>query len=278
MENKPTLSFCSTCMNRANTLQATLVDNLDCLSKYSHQVELCLVNFIKDKEGLELHQWISNLGQHPNLKYYVSVDLNFWHASIAKNTSQLNATGNYLINLDCDNYIDAKTIERLLNLSPAALSNTIYSGFRGRIQKKWRPWKKKNLRLRYKFVRNNDGYDGSFGNIGLPKSLFHKIGGYDQSLPPMGGQDADLLKRAVTLRPTSQLLQIPVANMPLQNKKTDGLVNTENPQANWNRYNEITTQKSQWALETDTLTANKNCAIGVNSYNGYNIDPSLLTI
>ena len=40
-------------MNRLPQLQATLPKNIDLLKDYNGQVELLLVNFIKDEEGLQ---------------------------------------------------------------------------------------------------------------------------------------------------------------------------------------------------------------------------------
>jgi hypothetical protein len=93
----------------------------------------------------------------------------------------------------------------------------------------------------------------------------------------MGGQDADLIKRAIALQPSVNLLQIPIKAMPLQNKKSDGLTHTHHPEADWNSYNEITTQKSLWALTSNTLTANQDGPVGVKVHNGYDIDRSILT-
>ena len=261
-------------MNRLPQLQATLPRNLDLLENYHDQVELLLVNFIKDKEGLKIHDWILSLGANKNLKYLVSTDLKYWHASIAKNTSHTNATGSYLINLDSDNFIDKKAIDTLLSLEKKTLSNTIYTGFTGKIIKKWRPWRKKNLRIRYKFIRDssriNRGYDGSYGNVGISKELFKKLGGYNQALPPMGGQDADLIKRAISIDLT-RLLQIPIQKAAITNTKMEGLANTEHPDADWSNYNTISETVTNEALHNDCLTANLNISIGSLVKNGYEL-------
>lgn len=260
-------------MNRLPQLQATLPKNIDLLKDYNGQVELLLVNFIKDEEGHKIHKWILSLEKRRNLKYLVSFDLEYWHASMAKNTSHTNATGSYLINLDSDNFIDRKAIDTLLSLEKKNLSKTIYTGFTGQIIKKWRPWKKKNFRTRYKFIRDSNrtdrGYDGSYGNIGLSKKLFQKLGGYNQSLPPMGGQDADLIKRAIAIRPNLRLLQIPIEIGALPNTKSEGLINTENPDANWAEYNKKTDLITQNSLSNNTLTVNRDTHIGSKTQDGY---------
>jgi hypothetical protein len=262
-------------MNRLPQLQATLPKNIDLLEGYNGQVELLLVNFIKDEEGLKIHDWILSLGKNKNLKYLVSYDLKYWHASTAKNTSHINATGSYLINLDSDNFINKKAIDLLLMLEKKNLSKTIYTGFTGQIIKKWRPWKKRNLRTRYKFVQDSSridrGNDGSYGNIGLSKALFKNLGGYNQALPPMGGQDADLIKRAIAISPNLRLLQIPIEIEALHNTKSEGLINTENPDANWNEYNKKTDSITQKNLINNILTANRNHPIGSETQDGYQL-------
>ena len=269
----PIISFCCTCMNRLPQLQATLPKNIDLLESYNGEVELLLVNFIKDEEGLKIHDWILSLEKNKSLKYLVSHDLKHWHASTAKNTSHINATGSYLINLDSDNFIDKKAIDTLLSLEKKTLSKTLYTGFTGTIIKKWRPWKKKNFRTRYKFIRDSSlidrGYDGSYGNIGLSKKLFQKLGGYNQALPPMGGQDADLIKRAIAMLPDLQLLQIPMSIAAIPNTKAEGLINTQAPDADWNQYNRITDGITEQSLLSNDLIANAGITRGSTVIDGY---------
>ena len=126
-------------MNRLPQLQATLPKNIDLLEGYNGQVELLLVNFIKDEEGLKIHDWILSLGKNKNLKYLVSYDLKYWHASTAKNTSHINATGSYLINLDSDNFINKKAIDLLLMLEKKTYQKLLYTRFYWADNKKMAP-------------------------------------------------------------------------------------------------------------------------------------------
>jgi len=260
-------------MNRLPQLQATLPKNIDLLKDYNGQVELLLVNFIKDEEGLRIHDWILSLGKSHNLKYFVSQELKYWHAPTAKNTCHFNAAGSYLINLDSDNYIDQQAVDRILSLDKKQQARTLYTGFTGSIIKKWRPWKKKNFRTRYKFTRDasrpDRGYDGSYGNIGLSKTLFESLGGYNQTLPPMGGQDADLIKRTIAILPELQLLQIPMSMAAIPNTKAEGLINTEVPDADWNQYNKITDGITEQSLLSNDLIANVGITRGSTVIDGY---------
>lgn len=265
---QPLISFCSTCLNRKQAVTSTLEHNLRVIADFNGLVEYNLVNFIKDEEGHKIHSSIVAHGPREFFNYYVCTELQYWHASVAKNTSHLTASGSFIINLDCDNFIDSNVIDALLNLSDKKINNTLFSGFNGRIKKKWRPWKKRNFRIRYKFFRSNKHQWGSYGNIGLPKRLFNKLGGYDETLPPMGGQDADLLKRAIAYQPRLKLLHIPTTMTPIQNTKKDGLVHTKDPNADWNNYNEITQRKTEIALKNNLLKVN-NDDIGLSVINGH---------
>ena len=113
MQN-PILSFCSTCMNRGESLKITLPHNINIINRYNGLVELVLVNFIKDDEGIRLHDWILQQKNFNYLNYRVCKEMIFWNSSKAKNTSHISAKGSYLINLDCDNFISTTTIDKLL--------------------------------------------------------------------------------------------------------------------------------------------------------------------
>lgn len=266
---QPSISFCSTCLNRKQAVTSTLEHNLRVIADYNGTIEYNLVNFIKDEEGHKIHNSIISHGRMEFFNYYVCTELQHWHASVAKNTSHLTAAGSFIINLDCDNFIDSNAIDALLNLSDKKINNTLFTGFDGNIEKKWRPWKKKNFRVRYKFIQSRNIHSGSYGNIGLPKSLFYKLGGYDEMLPPMGGQDADLLKRAIAYQPRLKLLHIPATINPIQNTKKNGLIHTKDPNADWNSYNAISERKTEIALKDNLLKVN-NDDIGLSVINGHN--------
>lgn len=64
--------------------------------------------------------------------------------------------------------------------------------------------------------------DGSCGRIGVPRQLFRDVGGYDETLLAMGGQDIDLLDRLGFLQ--RQRARLPPPMTPaLQNTMDDKL-------------------------------------------------------
>ena len=168
------LTFVMALMNRHSQIQKTLIKNLEDNWEDREDVEFVLMD-INSKDGFR--EWIrgQNLEKYTEneyLRYYEVDSLEKWHASIGKNTATHQARGTIVVTLDCDNF----------------------TGYRGG-----------------RFVITNfekNGYDcvmhqfdwnpqnGNFGRIALTKKKFDEIGGYDQSLLPMGYQDWDIIKRA----------------------------------------------------------------------------------
>lgn len=279
-------------MNRRSQLQKTLVSNFELIRQFEEEVELVLVNFIKDDEGELIDDWINSLDKPANFKYFVSRDLKHWHAPTAKNTAHLQADGRFLINLDCDNFIAKETVEKLLSLNEKELDRTIFSGFTGHLvikKVKVKPrWKDAidSLRLRahmseafsrgsyqprwgrlvIRTVRDSMGTDfnGTYGHIGLPKQVFCLIGGYNQELPAMGGQDKDLMWRAYNLQGMG-LLQIPQpkSKWPVENDKSASLQNSVNKGGNWDDINKAATGRALDAIKKREIIANVGLATGV---------------
>lgn len=169
----PTLSFCITCKNRFYQIRNTLQKNLDDNRMFDFLVEFILVDF-GSTDGLR--EWIAE-NFKPDLstgylKYYYTDKLEYWHASIAKNTAHFLSQNDIVVNLDCDNY-------------------TGHNGGKYVIQ---------NF-LAYKWQdiifhqRDEDLHNGAYGRIGVLRKHFDSIGGYDESLGPMGHQDTDLIAR-----------------------------------------------------------------------------------
>ena len=262
------LSFCSTIMNRRESLKQTLLANLEMIAHYNGIAELNLINFIKDKEGQKIHDWILNLGTRHHFNYFVCTEMNFWHASIAKNTSHMVASGSLLINLDCDNFISKNALDQLASFSSSQLSNTIYLGYTGTVERNYCPLRNKNLKVKYKF-KSKKPFDGSFGLMGFPSHLYKKIGGYDEQLPPMGGQDKNLFLRAIAAKPEIMVVHIPSFHDPIQNTKNDGLINIGIPNYHWKKNERSAYKRTKYVLRKDLLQANIDKTIGLNVINGY---------
>ncbi len=163
------LSFCTTCKNRLWQLRQTLPVNLYAIG-FDGEAELVLVNY-NSQDGLDgwLRQFQPEIDAG-RLRYFHESTQTHYHASKAKNLAHFGATGDYLINLDADNFI-GDTIETLRSLWEEGPDSLIH-GFCGNYA------------------------DGTYGRIGLSRESFRRLGGYDEDMMPMAHQDRDLISRA----------------------------------------------------------------------------------
>ncbi|MEC8811532.1 MAG: hypothetical protein VXY23_09480 [Pseudomonadota bacterium] len=289
--HRPIISYCVTCMNRGEQLKKTLEYNLEIIREYSGQVELCLVNFIKDAEGEAIHNWLKGLAGREGFRYFFSRNLTVWHASVAKNTAHMQGAGCFLVNLDCDNYLSRGLVDGLLGLPDDVRDNTVFSGFTGGFREEITKHKSKSVRLRQalawllaclksrqpgvrgvkrkpvllRSVRQGSDrhFNGTYGHIGLPATLFHYLGGYDESLPPMGGQDKNLLWRAYNIAGVT-LTHIPVPQdcIPVENTKIESMKHTD-LSSGWSQLQLEGTALTLNAIRDRRLIANNGCPGGV---------------
>lgn len=87
-----------------------------------------------------------------------------------KNAAHRAATGEIVVNLDADNVIGPRYCDWLL----AAMTSDVVA----------HAW-------------TGDWLDGTCGRVALRRATFEALGGYDESLGPIGGNDLDLRDRAV---------------------------------------------------------------------------------
>jgi hypothetical protein len=183
------ISFCTTCHNRLWQLKQTLASNLTAIGP---DMEVVLIDYAS-RDGLSDWVWAQFEADITagRLVFFSVTSPVRWHASKAKNLAHRLARRDYLFNLDADNFLDA---EDLIYISPMAeVGATIHQ------------W-------------SGEWGDGSYGRIGLPRTLFFKLGGYDEALLPMGGQDLDLLRRSEAAGfPATRLT--PPARPPIENNK-----------------------------------------------------------
>lgn len=251
-------------MNRESQIRQTLPHNLKVLETFGDQAELCFVNFIRDEDSLKIDGWIKDLGAPRIFRYYSTRHLEYWHASAAKNTAHMAATSQYVINLDGDNFLYHDEVSALLSYSDEDLSRAIYWAFAGSVEKRTQWRFNKNLRITYKARAHPGSHrEGSYGRIGMPKKDFIALGGYDETLPPMGGQDYNLFKRLVAARPHYQLIHVPAKIKPLRNTKQEGLRYTQHPHASWNEWNAQCRNATREAVKKGRLVANPGKPLGV---------------
>lgn len=197
------LSFCITCKNRFYQLSQTLPVNLADNLQHQNEIEFVLVDF--NSEG-GLKDWLFSTCQSAlesnYLKYIYTESIDIWHAPIAKNTAHNHASGEFLVNLDGDNFTGKNGGAFVLEQFEKYGQDLLLHQFRGEFE------------------------DGSFGRVGMSKKHFQTIRGYDESLLPMLYEDIDLIKRLQLHGLRYELVNDPAYNKALINTKEDSLKNT----------------------------------------------------
>eukprot|EP01012_Entosiphon_sulcatum_P007078 TRINITY_DN13516_c0_g1_i1.p1 TRINITY_DN13516_c0_g1~~TRINITY_DN13516_c0_g1_i1.p1 ORF type:complete len:272 (+),score=43.68 TRINITY_DN13516_c0_g1_i1:54-869(+) len=169
------LSFCITCKNRFHQICKTLPQNLIDNAADQSQIEFVLVDF-GSTDGLA--EWVVREFrrelQSGYLRFYRTDRLPYWHAAVAKNTAHRLARGKILTNLDCDNFTGSRG---------AAFVRQIFET-EGRI-------------VLHQRDPHNKQTAGNYGRISYPRSDFLAIGGYDETLLPVGFEDKDVIHRLI---------------------------------------------------------------------------------
>lgn len=151
-----------------------------------------------------------------------------WNTARAKNLAHRLASCDYLFNLDADNYLTRDDINLLEKAVAQGLYCHQWSGHFG---------------------------DGSCGRIGLPRELFEKLGGYDESFLPVGGEDIDLLRRLAVIQSRYAKLGPPkvtaVQNSFEERTVEAGTSKDLDPHQYWNRLNSMNLRISKLRLETE---------------------------
>jgi predicted glycosyltransferase involved in capsule biosynthesis len=167
VDKKMKLSFCTTCMNRVEYLKETLPQNIKLISKYNY--ELTLVNY--DSKD-DLHDYIINNYKEyidNNTINYIKIEnKNFFNRFHAKNIAHRYSTGDILINLDADNFINEKLISIIIDYFTKDINYVLQCDY-------------------------NEGF------IVISRDNFFKLGGYNEEMKNYGFEDTDLVFRAFYL-------------------------------------------------------------------------------
>jgi hypothetical protein len=235
---KKKLTFVMALMNRAHQIEQTLIKNLEDNWEDREDVEFVLMD-VNSKDGFR--EWIreQNLEKYTEcgyLRYFETDVLDQWHASIGKNTASHQARGEIIVTLDCDNFTGYRGGRFVITQFEENDYNCVVHQF------DWNP------------------QNGNFGRIALTKKKFNEIGGYDQSLLPMGYQDWDIIKRAEAtgckyVNPTDAEFNQAIENeggkeLSMANQKD------EHKKMGWVEMNRINKLKCHHNLYKKKLTAN----------------------
>ncbi|MER6031062.1 glycosyltransferase family A protein [Streptomyces sp. NPDC001851] len=172
-----------TCKNRLWQLRETLPENLARVQADGN-AEIVLINYNSDDE---LDEWVRRYREQIDcglLRYLHERTARFIHLPKAKNLAHLGATGEFLVNLDGDNFI-GDTIQTWRALWTAC-HDTLIHGFCAETDA---------FCVGARDGKPADG-NGTYGRIGLPRSHFIALGGYDEEMPPASQEDVDFIDRA----------------------------------------------------------------------------------
>jgi hypothetical protein len=223
---KPSISFCTTCANRLYQLEQQFTANARIIDA-TCDTEWVILNF-GSKDGL--HDYVlEKLASHSSRIVYARYSsAPAWHASIAKNLAHSLATGDILVNLDCDNLIgDAISSIRRFFPQGGQLVH-LWSGIYG---------------------------DGTYGRIAVSRDLFFELGGYDESLHHMGYQDTDLMSRAA-IRGVPVLHRRCSQDLAIKNRKHQNPAGAGEAAYTWSDLNRLNAALSSRNIANGILRAN----------------------
>jgi glycosyltransferase involved in cell wall biosynthesis len=177
------ISFCTTCMGRTHHLKQTLLQNIEDNLGKGPDVEFIVLDY-GSKDGLK--DWILNdpaLAPHLTsgvLKYARNPEPEHFRVAHAKNMAHRLATGDVVCNLDADNYLGSGFAAHLA---------AVFSKDRHALVAPSMPLSR----------ATPDEHKGFIGRIALARESFIRLGGYDEQFRGWGGEDTDLVIRALAL-------------------------------------------------------------------------------
>ncbi|MBL7856250.1 MAG: glycosyltransferase family 2 protein [Cyclobacteriaceae bacterium] len=238
------ISFCTTCMNRFFHLRKTIIRNMESNIRYK-RAEFVLVNY-NSQDGL--HEWAKkNLRKYIDagiLNYYYTPEPKFFHVSIAKNIAHRMAKGEFVCNVDGDNFT-GKDFAFYLNYLINQFG--IDSLFHFRKKPFW----------------------GTEGRVALSKAKFLALGGYDESFFPTGHEDHDLINRARAYGMPYHVIEIENFLHYLSNSTREKSKNFEDPNAYYYNYESANRETSNRNIARGELVANGGILPAVAVYKNF---------
>jgi len=172
-ENNPSYSLCTSCMGRLDHLQATLPQSLaheDC--------EVLLVDYSCPQQAAD---WAERAFpaeiEAQRLRLFRVTGRTIYHCTHAKNVTHIRARGKILVNADADNFIDRAYLDKCAEWFRDPNVQLVHPA----------PWDSRTASC------------GMFGRIAIRRSAYRALGGYDEALIGWGGDDYDLVNRAVAM-------------------------------------------------------------------------------
>jgi hypothetical protein len=220
------VSFCTTCFNRVAQLRQTFEANAQVVASHP-SVEWTIVNFnsVDDLDSY-MREKLSIVSER--IIYARDLSRRPWHLSYAKNIAHRISRSDILMNLDCDNFIgNAIDVIKVQFFGGCRLLH-MWSKIQG---------------------------DGTCGRIAVDRRVFHALGGYDESLHPMGYQDFDFIRRA-TAAGVPYIRCGCDANLAIKNTKQESIRHCSRPGFTWEDYNRENRARSMANIAAGRFVAN----------------------
>lgn len=156
-----TISFCTTCRDRAEHLARTLPTNAALLGEGE---ELVILDYGSETPIGPLVRE----SPRPGIESFRLPRTPLYRSSHAKNVAHRCATGDFLVNLDADNLLTADYLS----------------------------WLRGTVRESGPCLVFTEAWGGGGGRIGVSRGVFVTLGGYDERIDGWGYDDNDLVERA----------------------------------------------------------------------------------
>ncbi len=202
------LSLCTVVMNRKDHLIQTLKRNIEVTDKFEG-IDLNVIDYNSTDNllpELKAQEWFVEACRRGKLHFYQNRTAQSYHRTLPKNTIHFYAKGEYVVNVDADNFVTEQYLIFCLN----HIKNS------------------KNF-----FIRPEWSSGDSYGRILCKKSDFVKLGGYDLRFEKYGFEDMNLMQRLKNMGLTQ--IKAP-AHTCISNIKHDDRLRIENEEANSSIY------------------------------------------
>jgi len=193
-----TLTFATTCFNRLHQLKQVYYDNLVTYENNPH-VDFILVNFHgKDSEEIDIFVFERCIRflVTKKLKYFKRISkMTEFHMSRCKNVSHLLSTGELIYNLDGDNILDGSEYDTASQAFSKFGPNFLLHQCDGSSPIDHKMFQYFNLFPKYH--DRNLMFNGTCGRVCTSRTVFKKIGGYNERFEYMGMDDIDFIARSI---------------------------------------------------------------------------------
>lgn len=217
------ISICSQIKNRIDQFKQTFEHNFATINQYTN-IEWNIVD-INSNDGLD--SFLSNYINNDKIQYYKSLTDIKYSIPIAKNFAVRLSSGDYVFNLDVDNFLGS-IIDKIQALN--------YSGICCLVYRK-----------------------GLFGRIGCNKEIFKQLGGYDETFLPAGYHETDLMNRSKFIN--YNYVHVDSDLPSIENDKNDTIKYIES-RLSWDQMNNKNLKQSKKNIEKNILNPNQSHSIG----------------